>query len=164
VHVFLAPRQAPLQDRNLQPFAGAAVIPSGVNDGNVAERRGRQVIPACELRTAPFPVTATVSRNDAGAKSAVTAAPGATVTLQPAAPEHAPRQRTSRAPFPGVAVKEMRCPEFHVVVQLAAQSSPGTSDATDPWPEIVTANGTWLSSRTSQAESCASVHPPGWPQ
>ena len=163
MQVFFAPRHAPPQDRSFQPFAGVAVRRNGVNDGNVAEHRGRHVIPACELRTAPFPFTATVSRNDAGAKRAVTAAPGATVTLHPAAPEQASRQRTSRAPFRGVAVRERRWPEFHVVVHVAAQSSPGTSDATDPGPAIVTANGTWPSSLTSQAESCVSVQPPAWP-
>ena len=105
VHVLFAPRQAPLHERSLQPLAGVAVRRTGLNDRNAAEQRGRHVMPALELRTAPFPPTETLSRNDAGANAALTDAPGATVTLQVAVPEHAPLQRTSLAPAPGVAVK-----------------------------------------------------------
>ena len=119
VQVFLAPRQAPLHERSFQPFAGVAVSRTGLNEGNDAEQRGRQVIPARELRTPPFPVTATVSRKNAGANTADTAVPAATLRLQPAAPEHAPLQRTSLAPGLGVAVRASDCPAFQVVVQLA---------------------------------------------
>ena len=83
--------------------------------------------------------------------------------MQPALPEQAPSQRTSFDPAPGVAVSASRCPEFHVVVQLAAHSSPGTFAETEPGPEIVSASGAWPSRRTSQAESCVSVHPPECP-
>jgi hypothetical protein len=93
VHVGLEPRHAPLHERSFQPFAAVAVSRTGLKDGNAAEHRGRQVMPARELRTAPRPVTATVSRNDPGANTAVTAAPGATVTVHAAAPEHDPLQR-----------------------------------------------------------------------
>ena len=162
VHAALAPRHAPLHERSFHPFAGVAVRCTGLNEGNEAEHRGRHVIPARELRTAPLPLTATVSRKDTGANTAVTAAPGFTLTAQAVAPEQAPLQRTSRAPDPGVAVRARRCPAFHVVVQLAEQSSPGTSAETDPGPETVTARGAWPSSRTSHAESCVSVQPPAW--
>ena len=163
VHDVRAPRHAPLQERSFQPFAGVAISRTGVNDENEAEQRGRHVIPARELRTAPLPVTATVSRNDAGPNTAVTAAPGDTVRLQPAAPEQAPVQRTRRAPLLGVARSARRCPAFHVVVQLAEHERPGTSATTAPGPEIVTESGAWLSSRTSHAESCVSVQPPACP-
>ena len=33
VHVFFAPRHAPLQERSFQPFAGVAVSATGVNEG-----------------------------------------------------------------------------------------------------------------------------------
>ena len=125
VHVFFAPRQAPLHERNLQPLAGVAVSATGLNDGNAAEQRGRHVMPTLELRTAPFPLTATDNRKDAGANAAVTAAPGVTPSTHPAAPVHAPLQRTSFAPAPGVALSASRCPEFHVVVQLVAAQEPG---------------------------------------
>ena len=161
VHVFFTPRQAPLHERNLQPLAGVAVSATGLNDGNAAEQRGLHVMPTLELRTAPFPLTATDNRNDAGANTAVTAAPGVTPSTHPAAPVHAPLQRTSFAPAPGVALSASRCPEFHVVVQLVLHRSPGTSADTEPVPEIVTASGAWLSSRTSHGESCVSVQPPG---
>jgi hypothetical protein len=105
VHVFLAPRQAPLQERSFQPFAGVAVRRTGVNERTDAEHRGRQVMPALVLRIAPLPLTDTRSRNDAGANTAPTAAPGATVRLQAAEPEHAPVQRTSLDPVRGVAVR-----------------------------------------------------------
>src|SRR5206468_4208850 len=122
----------------------------GAYEVNDAEHRGLHAIPARELRTTPFPLTPTVSRNTAGAKSADTVAPAPTVRLQPAAPEHEPPQRTSLAPELGVALSASACPEFHVVVQLAAQSKPGTSAETDPGPEIVSASGVWASRRTSQ--------------
>ena len=160
VQIFFPPRQAPLQERNFQPFAGVAVSPTALNDGNAAEQRGRHVMPALELRTAPFPLTATDNRKDAGANSAVTAAPGVTLSTHPAAPEHAPLQRTSLAPGLGVAVSASRWPAFHVVVQLALHRSPGTSADTEPDPETVTASGAWLSRRTSHGESCVSVQPP----
>ena len=163
VQVFFAPRQAPLHERNFQPFAAVAVRRTGLNDGKAAEQRGRHVIPVRELRTAPFPVTATDSRKDAAANTAVTAAPGVTLRTQPAAPEHAPLQRTSLAPALGVALSASRCPAFHVVVQLAAHSRPGTSADTEPGPETVRASGAWLSRRTSHAESCVSVQPPACP-
>ena len=163
VHVFLVPRHAPLHERSLQPFAGVAVRRTGLNDGNAAEQRGRHVMPARELRTAPLPVTATLRRKDAGANTAETAAPAATVNVQPADPVHAPLQRTSFAPPFGVAVSASRWPAFHVVVQLAAQRRPGTSADTEPGPEIVRGSGVWLSRRTSQAESCVSVQLPECP-
>jgi len=119
VQVVLAPRQPPLQVRNLQPVAGFAVSFTGVNEANDAEQRGRQLIPARELRTVPLPPIETVMRNVAGAKSAVTWAPGETVTLQAALPLQAPLHRTSRIPAPGVAVRFSDCPEFQVVEQLA---------------------------------------------
>ena len=119
VHALFEPRQAPLQDLSFHPFAGDAVSRIGEYEGKLAEQRVRQAMPA-ELRTAPFPVTATVSRNLAGANSADSVAPGATVRLQPALPEHAPAQRTSFAPAAGVAVSARRWPEFQAVVQLDA--------------------------------------------
>ena len=97
VQAFFEPRQAPLQDLSFHPFAGAAISRRGEYEGTLAEQRGGQAMPAPELRTAPFPVTATVRRNVAGANSAESVAPAATVTLQPALPEHAPAQRTSFA-------------------------------------------------------------------
>jgi hypothetical protein len=163
VHVFFAPRQAPLQERNFHPLAGAAVNLTALNDGTAAEQRGRHVIPPRELRTAPRPATDTLSRNDAGAKRADTVVPADTVSAHPAEPEHAPLQRTSLAPAPGVAVSARRSPEFHVVVQLEAHCSPGTSAATVPGPDSVSASGAWLPRRTSQAESCVSVKLPEWP-
>ena len=108
VQDLFAPRHAPLQERSFQPFAGVAVSRTGLNDGNAAEQRGRHVIPARELRTAPFPVTATESLKDAGPNTADTAVPGATLRLQPAEPEHAPLQRTSLAPAFGVALSATR--------------------------------------------------------
>ena len=66
------PRQAPVHERNFQPFAGIAVRRTGTCDGNDAEQRGRHVIPDRELRTEPRPPTLTVSRNTIGAKSAKT--------------------------------------------------------------------------------------------
>jgi len=157
------PRQAPLQERNLQPFAGVAVRVTGEYDGNDAEHRGRQVTPVCELRTAPRPETPTVSRNVVGAKSADTLAPGDTVTTQPADPTQAEPQRTSLAPGPGVAVNASRVPAFHLVEQLCAHCKPGTSAATDPGPDTDSASGAWPSRRTSHGESCASGHAPPWP-
>ena len=108
VHVAFAPRQTPLQARSFQPRAGVAVSRTAVNDGNDAEQRGRQVMPVRELRTEPRPVTATVSRKVAGAKRADTFAPVPTSTRQPPLPVHAPVQRTSFAPVPGVAVSASR--------------------------------------------------------
>ena len=163
VHAFFVPRHAPLHERSFQPVAGVAVSRTRLNDGNAAEQRGRHVMPARVLRTAPLPVTATLRRKDAGANTAETAAPGATVSVQPAEPEHAPVQRTSLAPALGVAVSASRCPAFHVVVQLAVQWSPGTSADTEPGPEIVRESGVWLSRRTSQEESCVSVQLPECP-
>ena len=160
VHVFLAPRQAPLQERSFQPFAGVAVRRTGVNETNDAEHRGRQVMPVLELLIAPLPLTATRSRNDAGANTAPTEAPGATARLQTAAPEQAPVQRTSLEPACGVAVSASGCPAFHVVVQLTEHSRPGTFAVTEPGPEIVSASGACASRRTSQGESCVSVQPP----
>ncbi|CAN5779510.1 hypothetical protein BH20ACT14_BH20ACT14_13500 [soil metagenome] len=156
----LVPRHAPVQERNRQPFAGVAVSPSGTNDGNAAVQRGRQVIPARELRTVPLPETPIVSRYSDGAKSAETAAPGATVAMQVEAPVHAPLQRTSFAPGRGTAVMPNRVEVFQVVVQLCAQSRPGTSAVTPPGPEIVTVNGCWRSICTSQTESWESVKLP----
>ena len=86
------------------------------------------------------------------------------MSVHAAAPEHAPLQRTSLAPAPGVAVSARGCPAFHVVVQLAVQQEArARSAATEPGPEIVSASGAWLSRRTSHAESCVSVQPPEWP-
>ena len=162
VHVFLAPRQAPLQERSFQPFAGVAVSRTGLNERKDAEHRGRQVMPDVELRTAPLPLTDTRSRKDAGANSAPTEALGVTVTLQADEPEQAPVQRTSLDPARGAAVRASGCPAFHVVVQLAAHRRPGTFAVTEPGPEIVSASGACASRRTSHAESCASVQPPEW--
>jgi len=157
------PLQAPPQERNLQPFAAVAVSLIGEYDGNVAEHRGRHAMPGCELRTTPRPERPTVSRNVAGAKSADTLVPGDTVTVQPAEPRHAAPQRTSFAPGLGVAVNASRVPAFHVVVQLCSHCKPGTSAATDPAPDTDRASGAWLSSRTSQGESCASGQAPACP-
>jgi hypothetical protein len=162
-HERFDPRQAPLQERNVQPFVAVAVSLTGEYEGNVAEQRGRQVIPVCELRTTPRPETATVRRKLAGANSADTWVPDSTVTEQPAAPTQEDPQRTSLAPGPGVAVNASRVPVFHVVVQLCEHSNPGTSAATDPGPETASANGAWPSSRTSQGESWVSAHAPLWP-
>ena len=134
------PRQAPLQERNLQPFAAVAVSVTGEYDGNDAEHRGRQAIPVFELRTAPRPETATVRRKVADAKSADTLAPGDTVTVQPAEPTQATPQRTSFAPGFGVAVNASRVAAFHVVEQLCAHCRPGTSAATDPGPDTDSAS------------------------
>ena len=110
VQVFFEPLQAPLQDLSFHPFAGDAVRRIGEYEGKLAEQRVRQAMPA----------PATVSRNLAGANSADSVAPGATVRLQPALPEHAPAQRTSFAPAAGVAVSARRWPEFQAVVPLDA--------------------------------------------
>jgi hypothetical protein len=163
VQTRLVPLHAPLQERSFQPFAGVAVSLTGANDGNAAEHRGRHVMPACALRTVPRPETATASRKAAGANCAVTAAPGVTLSEQVEAPVHAPVQRTSFDPALGVAVRARRWPLFQVVVQLAAQTRPGTSDDTEPGPATFTDSGAWLSSRTSQAESCVSVQLPECP-
>ena len=135
------PRQAPLQERNLQPFAAVAVSVTGEYDGNDAEHRGRHVTPICELRTAPRPETPTVRRTVVGAKSADTFAPGDTITVQPAEPTQAEPQRTSFAPGLGVAVNASRVPAFHVVEQPCAHWRPGTSAATDPGPDTDRASG-----------------------
>ena len=50
----------------------AAVSRTGRYDGNVAEHLGRHAIPTASSAPTPRPVTATVSRNAAGAKSAET--------------------------------------------------------------------------------------------
>jgi hypothetical protein len=163
VQVILDPLQAPLHERNFQPFAGVAVNRTGLKDGKLAVQPGRQVIPGVELVTAPFPATDTLSRKDAGAKSADTVVPAPTVTMHPALPEQPPPQRTSLAPAAGIARSERRCPEFHVVVQVDAHWRPGTSADTDPGPEIVKASGTCPSAWTSQAESCVSAQPPECP-
>jgi len=154
------PRQAPLHARSFHPFAGLAVSRTGLNDGNVAEHFGLQAIPVRALRTTPLPATRTVSGKAAGAKRAESSTPDVTVTVHPAAPWHAEPQRTSLEPGPGVAVNARRVPPFQVVVQLCAQSRPGTSAETDPWPDTTNASGTWLSTRTSHGESCASGHAP----
>jgi len=153
LHERFVPRQAPLHERNLQPFAAVAVSLTGEYEGKVAEHRGRHVIPVCELRTTPRPETATVSRNAAGAKNADTLAPDDTVTVHPAEPRHEEPQRTSFAPALGVAVSASRVPSFHVVVQLCSHWRPGTSADTDPGPDTVSASGLWLSSRTRDAAS-----------
>ena len=147
------PRQAPLQVRNFQPFAAVALRVTGEYEGNFAEQRGRHVIPERELRTAPCPETRTARLKVAGAKRADRLEPDPTVTVQPAEPTQAAPQRTSFAPGLGVAVSASRVPEFHVVLQLWAHCSPGTSADTDPGPETESASGAWLSSRTSQGES-----------
>ena len=108
VHVFLAPRQAPLQERSFQPFAGVAVRRTGLNERKEAEHRGRQVMPPVELRTAPLPLTDTWSRNDAGANTAPTDAPGATVTLQAADPEQAHPSSSTAATSRSVCVASPR--------------------------------------------------------
>ena len=141
VHARLDPRQAPLQERNLQPFAAVAMSVTGEYEGTVAEHRSRHAIPVFELRTAPRPETPTVRRKVAGAKSADTLAPDDTVTVQPAEPTQATPQRTSFAPELGVAVRASRVPAFHVVVQLCAHCRPGTSAATDPGPDTDSASG-----------------------
>ena len=163
VQAFFEPRQAPLQDLSFHPFAGDAVKRTGEYEGKLAEQRGGQPMPAPELRTAPFPVTATDRRNVAGANSADSVAPGATVTLQPALPEHVPAQRTSFAPAAGVAVSARRWPEFQLVVHLDEHCRPGTSAETEPGPDTLSASCAWLSSRTSHAESCVSNQAPECP-
>ena len=162
VHAFLAPLHAPLQERSFHPFAGLAWSRVGRYDGSVAEHFDGHWIPL-EARTVPRPFTDTMRRNVAGAKSAETLTPAPTVTAHELLPEHAPSQRTSLAPVPGVAERVRRCPVFQVVVQEVAHCIPGTSAATEPGPEIVTANGACPSSRTSQGESCESVQPPECP-
>ncbi|HYI75253.1 MAG TPA: hypothetical protein VEW90_08275 [Gaiellaceae bacterium] len=135
------PRQAPLHERSFQPGAGVATSRTGLNEANDAEQRGRHVMPGFELRIAPLPATETFSRNTAGPKVALTEAPGATVRLQTPAPEQAPPQRMSRVPAAGVATSDTGCPLFHVVVHVVVHKRPGTFDATDPVPEIVSASG-----------------------
>src|SRR5918996_1858860 len=159
----LLPRQAPVQERNFQPFAGVAVSRTGTYEGNDDEQRGRQVMPDRELRTVPRPPTLTVSRNTIGAKSAATFVPAAAVMLQPPAPAHDPPQRTSLLPADGVAVRLSGVPAFHAVVQVRAHCIPGTFALTCPGPEIVTVTGCCRSSCTSQAESCESPKPAAWP-
>ena len=155
----LVPRQAPDQRRNRQPLAGVALSWSGTYDGNEAEQRGRQLMPARELRTEPRPDTPTVSGKTAGAKNADTVVPCATATLHRNAPSHPPVQLTSLAPARGTAVKSSRVEAFQVVVQLWLHRRPGTSASTAPGPEIVSAKGTCRSSCTSQGESCVSKNP-----
>ena len=163
VQVDFAPLHPPLHERNFHPFAGFAASFTGVNEANEAEQRGRQLMPALELRTVPLPPIETVNRKVAGAKSAETCAPAVTVTLQARLPLQDPPQRTSLIPVPGVAVRFSACPEFHVVEQFAEHWRPGTSAVTVPVPETVSASGAWLSSRTSQAESCVSGQAPECP-
>src|SRR5262249_48677433 len=122
-----------------------------------------QAIPAELLRTVPLPATATVSRKEAGANKAVTVFPGPTERTQSAAPVHAPVQRTRREPGCGVAVRVRRWPEFHVVVQVVSQSSPGTSAVTLPGPDRLTVSGVCASSLRSQDESCVSTQAPECP-
>jgi hypothetical protein len=141
VQVVFAPRQAPLHARSFHPFADFAVNLTGENEANDAEQRGRQLIPALEVRTVPLPAIETLRRNVAGAKNADTWAPDATVTLQPALPLQAPAQRTSRIPAAGVALRFSACPEFQVVEQLAEHWRPGTLAVTVPVPETVSASG-----------------------
>jgi hypothetical protein len=140
VQAFFNPRQAPLHDLSFHPFAGDGVRRTGEYEGKLAEQRDGHAMPAPELRTAPLPVTATVRRNVAGAKSADSLAPGETVRLQPALPEHAPAQRTSFAPVTGVAVSARGWPEFQVVVQFDEHWRPGTSAETEPGPETLRAS------------------------
>jgi hypothetical protein len=142
VQVFFAPRQAPLQERSFHPFAGVAVRRTGVNEGNAAEHRGRHVIPARELRTAPRPATLTLSGKVVGPKTAATLVPAPTAKVHPALPVQAPSHRTSFAPAAGVAVSAILWPAFQVVVQLAVHVSPGTLADTEPRPEIVSPSGT----------------------
>ena len=135
VQVGFGPRHPPDQERNLHPFAGVAVKRSGTKEGNEAEHFGRQVMPALELRTAPRPETAVVSRKTSGAKTADTVAPGATSTVHVEDPRQAPAQRTSFAPGRGTGVSPSRVAVFQVVVQLCVQSRPGTSAVTPPGPD-----------------------------
>ena len=115
-HERFDPRQTPLQERNRHPFAAVVVRVTGEYEGKVAEHLGLHAIPVRELRTTPRPETLTMSGKAAGAKSAETCAPDATVREQPAAPAQTDPQRTSLAPGLGVAVKSSRVPSFHVVV------------------------------------------------
>jgi hypothetical protein len=163
VQVDFVPWHAPVHVRSLQPRAGVATSRTGEYDRKAAEHLGRQAIPAELLLTMPFPATATVSRKEAGANRAVTVFPGVTESTQSAAPVHPPDQRTRRDPGPGVPVSVRRCPEFHVVVQVASQMRPGTSAVTLPGPDTLTVSGVCESSLTSQDESCVSTQPPECP-
>ena len=83
--------------------------------GRLAEQRGRQAMPAPRAPNRALPRDGDGQPERSPARRAPTAlAPGATVTLQPALPEHAPAQRTSFAPAAGVAVSARRWPEFQV--------------------------------------------------
>ena len=156
VQVRLRPLQAPVQDRNLQPFAGVAVSCSATNDGNDAAQRGRQVIPERELRTVPRPETATESRKVSGAKSAETVAPEPMVIAQVPEPLQAPLQRASFMPGLGTPLSVKRVPAFQVVVHDCTHWSPGTSETTEPAPLTVTVKGCCRSICTSQGASCES--------
>ena len=93
VHVFFTPRQR--RSTKLPALRRRR----GQRDGtgwNAAEQRGRHVMPAFELRTAPFPLTATDS-GKTRARTRVTAAPGVTPSTHRA---RTPLQRTSFAPAP----------------------------------------------------------------
>jgi hypothetical protein len=61
---------------SLQPFIAFAVSVSGTYEGRSVEQRDGQAIPPA-ARTTPFPVTATVRRACAGAKSAEAVIPWA---------------------------------------------------------------------------------------
>ena len=152
------PEPPPLRGRCGQPY------------GRVRGERRRAATagsrcPQPELRTAPFPATATVSRNVAGAKSADTVAPGATVTLQRCGSRcTCPSSARAVAPRAGVAVSARCWPAFQVVVQLDEHSRPGTSAETEPGPDDAERQAApGVSSRTSHGESCVSSQAPECP-
>ncbi len=69
-------------------------------------------------------------------------------------PVHAPLQPTNRRPAAGSSVSAVWVPPSHWVVHDDAQARPGTTLATVPAPEIVSASGmTGAAKRWSQAES-----------
>ena len=113
--------------------------------------------------TAPRPETESTSPNRAGAKSAPTDAAARRLTAQRTDPVHDPDQRTNRCPSAGRASSETVLPASQSVRHEAAQSIPGMSLSTDPFPVIASAREScWVTSR-SQRESWTSGHEPEWP-
>ena len=121
----------------------------------------RHGVPAPE--TAPRPETESTTPNRAGAKSAPTEAAARRLTAQRTEPVQDPDQCTNRCPSSGRASRETVLPASHSVTHDAAQSSPGMSLSTDPFPVIASPREScWVTSR-SQRESWTSGHEPEWP-
>src|SRR6185312_10940476 len=98
--------------------------------------RGQRT-PAGKLVTTPRPDTLTLTRNVAGANSAVTFCAASSVTRHVPPPWHAPFQRTKRFPGSAVGVRSTTDPRSQSVAHVpVVQSTPGRSAATRPTPVI----------------------------